>query len=640
MEDSRSGYSIQEQDVAEALLNYAPYEHGFFWWGGYGTATEHTAYLNLRNSIPAPLSGSIAQNGSTMAEQIGGQIFIDTWGLVTPGNPDLAAQYAQKAASVTHGGNGIYGGIFIAVCISYAFVENEIEKIIEKGLSYIPKDCEYARAVRAVKRFYHAHPGDWRVCFQYVHDNWGYSKYPGNCHIIPNAAVIILALLYGEGDFSDTLNICNMCGWDTDCNVGNLATIMGVRGGLAAINYQKWRRPINDFLACSSVIGSLNIQDIPYGALYITKLAYAVAGEEMPEPWKHIADGRIDSCHFEFPGSTHAIRVRKERLGSTHVENTDETAFDGSRSLKIVGNHAGTGEHIYVYKKTYYCPDDFHDSRYDPSFSPIVYPGQTIHGSVFIPEYGCNTQVCLYAKEQNTGEILVGESVNPEKGKWIEMGWKIPEMEGGLIAEIGFCFCIKEENSWDGSFVGMIDDLYTEGRADYTILFEEEEEEVWPGLHREVRQFTRLKGMLYLEGGQMHLSCADFAEAYTGRYDWRDYTAAFTCTPLNTGTHMQNVRVQGAVRSYAAGFLPGGKFAILKNENGYRVLTEAEYQWEPGKEYVISIRVSGNRIEASVQDGVSLTAVDEEHPYLIGSIGVSVSKGGHTKYKKIEVKTS
>lgn len=640
LEDSRSGYSIQAQDVAEALLNYAPYEHGFFWWGGYGTATEHTAYLNLRNSIPAPLSGSIAQNGSTMAEQIGGQIFIDTWGLVTPGNPDLAAQYAQKAASVTHGGNGIYGGIFIAVCISYAFVENEIEKIIEKGLSYIPEDCEYARAVRAVKRFYHAHPGDWRVCFQYVHDNWGYSKYPGNCHIIPNAAVIILALLYGEGDFSDTLNICNMCGWDTDCNVGNLATIMGVRGGLAAINYQKWRRPINDFLACSSVIGSLNIQDIPYGALYITKLAYAVAGEEMPEPWKHIADGRIDSCHFEFPGSTHAIRVRKERPGSTHIENTDETAFDGSRSLKIVGNHAGTGEHIYVYKKTYYCPDDFHDSRYDPSFSPIVYPGQTIHGSVFIPEYGCNTQVCLYAKEQNTGEILLGESVNPEKGKWIEMGWKIPEMEGGLIAEIGFCFCIKEENSWDGSFVGMIDDLYTEGRADYTILFEEEEEEVWPGLHLEVRQFTRLKGMLYLEGGQMHLSCADYAEAYTGRYDWRDYTAAFTCTPLNTGTHMQNVRVQGAVRSYAAGFLPGGKFAILKNENGYRVLTEAEYQWEPGKEYVISIRVSGNRIEASVQDGVSLTAVDEEHPYLIGSIGVSVSKGGHTKYKKIEVKTS
>ena len=70
--------------MAEALLNYAPFEHGFFWWGGYGVSTEHTAYLNLRNGIRAPQSGSIAQNGHATAEQIGGQIFIDTWGLVTP----------------------------------------------------------------------------------------------------------------------------------------------------------------------------------------------------------------------------------------------------------------------------------------------------------------------------------------------------------------------------------------------------------------------------------------------------------------------------------------------------------------------------------------------------------------------------
>ncbi|HCA34999.1 MAG TPA: ADP-ribosylglycohydrolase family protein, partial [Lachnospiraceae bacterium] len=101
LEDSGKGENLQPQDVGNALLNYAPYEHGFFWWGGYGNSTEHTAYLNLYHGIPAPQSGSIRQNGSTVAEQIGGQIFIDTWGLVCPGDPDRAALFAKNAASVT-----------------------------------------------------------------------------------------------------------------------------------------------------------------------------------------------------------------------------------------------------------------------------------------------------------------------------------------------------------------------------------------------------------------------------------------------------------------------------------------------------------------------------------------------------------
>ncbi len=132
-----------------------------------------------------------------MAEQIGGQIFIDTWGLVAPGNPDLAAAYARKAASVTHDGNGVYGGMFIAACISHAFEEQDIRAIIEKGLSYVPADCEYMRVVRAVTAYHDARPENWRDCFQYIFKNFGYDRYPGGCHIIPNTAVMILSLLYG-----------------------------------------------------------------------------------------------------------------------------------------------------------------------------------------------------------------------------------------------------------------------------------------------------------------------------------------------------------------------------------------------------------------------------------------------------------
>jgi hypothetical protein len=91
---------------------------------------------------------------------------------------------------------------------------------------------------REVIKFYKSNPDNWRDCFKFIKDNFGYDRYPGACHIIPNSAVIVLSLLYGDGDFSKTINICNMCGWDTDCNVGNAGTIMGVYVGLEGIDFK------------------------------------------------------------------------------------------------------------------------------------------------------------------------------------------------------------------------------------------------------------------------------------------------------------------------------------------------------------------------------------------------------------------
>ena len=84
---------------------------------------------------------------------------------------------------------------------------------------------------------------------------------------------------------------------------------MGVRCGLEGIP-EALRRPIHDILICSSVIGSLNISDIPQGADYIARLAAAVAGWELPEPWREILNRKHTGCHFEYPGSTFGLRIR------------------------------------------------------------------------------------------------------------------------------------------------------------------------------------------------------------------------------------------------------------------------------------------------------------------------------------------
>ena len=654
LEDSGKGEDLEAQDVAEALLNYAPFEHGFFWWGGYGISTEHTAYLNLRNGIKAPQSGSIAQNGHATAEQIGGQIFIDTWGLVNPGNPGRAAKMAEKAASVTHDGNAVYGGIFIATCIAYAFEEKNIEKIIEKGLSFIPSDCEYSRVVRAVMSFYYKHPDDWRDCYQYIFDNFGYDKYPGACHVIPNIAVMILGLLYGKGDFSDTLNITNMCGWDTDCNVGNVATIMGIVCGLEGIDYDKWRKPIDDVLICSSCIGSLNIMDIPYGALYILKLACALNGEEIPSPYKEIIEQHIDACHFEFPGSTHHILARMEpfrRKGSAEfkysVKNTDEAARTGKRSLKftaVTSYDFPLDGKVMLYKKTYYESGDFSDSRYDPEFSSLVYPGMTVHASVLVPDYGYpdgffdSITAKLYVHDRRADKLIESEPTLLKKGEWADLTWQIPgDSSGELLDEMGVVlYPVTNHGNKLLTLTCFLDDLYADGTPDYTLDFSKEISDYWGGLHTNISQMTKLKGLMYLEDGMLNLSCDDFAEAYTGRYDWKDYSASYTITPVTGENHYVNIRVQGAIRSYAAGLLPGGKFGILKNAFGYKVLKETEFAWEPGEEYTIHISVVGNRIIASVDD-VRIEYTDNDKPYLEGMIGVAMENGSHTKYKKIRV---
>lgn len=709
--DSEDGYDISAQDVGNALLNYASYESGFFWWGGYGISTEHTAYLNLRAGVEAPLSGSIVKNGSTVAEQIGGQIFIDTWGLVTPGNPDLAAKYAEKAASVTHDGNGIYGGIFVASCISYAFIENDIRNILEKGLSYIPGDSEYTRVVRSVMAFHEAHPEDWRKGYEYVRDNFGYDRYPGACHIIPNIGAMIVSLLYGEGDFARTLDICNMCGWDTDCNVGNVAAIMGVRCGLKEIS-AALRQPINDILICSSVIGSLNIMDIPYGADYIARLAAAVAGWELPEPWKEVLSRKYAGCHFEYPGSTHGMRVRavgQERSAAPiflcsggqspsssdvsvcdhgtdlspadvssrdgipgqsspalSLRNTDLDAHTGTRALRITIPQAADTAYL-LYKKTYYVPADFDDNRYQPRFSPTLYPGQRIFGYLKLAPGSGQCAAMAYVRNASTGELITaGEKVPLNGTEWKEVSLAIPFLENGLLDEAGFLLEASDTQA-AASLDVLLDDFYQEGAADYSLDLARSAMEVWSPSQKEIRQFTRLKGLTWLDGDRLHLSGADFGEVYTGGYGWNDYTATFHIRPECPGSHMVNVRVKGAIRSYAAGFYAPGRFGFYKNQVsrvplagteadagsgsetrpetcrsqiGYIPLAETDFSWAIGTDYVITVTAVGNRFVVTLDGQVMSDITDEEHPYLNGGIGLSVRDGGHISCREIKVSPS
>ena len=126
--------NITAKQIGQTWLNNLIEDKTILWWGGKGNSTEDTAYQNLKQGIDAPESGSIKTNGKIVAEQIGAQIFIDGWALVSPGNPEQAVNFAGKAGSVSHDGEAVYGAQMIAAIESLAFVENDIIKIIAEDI--------------------------------------------------------------------------------------------------------------------------------------------------------------------------------------------------------------------------------------------------------------------------------------------------------------------------------------------------------------------------------------------------------------------------------------------------------------------------------------------------------------------------
>ena len=151
LEDYHYSKDITPAQIGQKWLNYIIEKKTILWWGGFENSTEHTAFLRLKNGVQAPLSGSMNLNSKIVAEQIGAQIFIDGWALVSPGNPEQAVKLAKEAGSVSHDGEAIYGAQMIAAMEALAFVEKDISKIINESKRFIPKDSTIFKLISDIQ---------------------------------------------------------------------------------------------------------------------------------------------------------------------------------------------------------------------------------------------------------------------------------------------------------------------------------------------------------------------------------------------------------------------------------------------------------------------------------------------------------
>lgn len=614
---SSKGENLTPDDMAETWLNYVSNGHGFFWWGGYGISTEHTAYRNLKNGIGAPESGSIRQNGHTIAEQIGGQIFIDSWGFVKPGDPVGAAELAKKMICVSHDGEALYGGAFVVACISAAYTACSVREIIERALPVLPENSIYRKVVMAVMDYYDSDSEkDWEGCYRFIHRNFGYDRFPGNCHIIPNAALIILSLLYGEGEYGKSIYICNSCGWDTDCNAGNVGAILGVYTGIDGIP-DNLISPVKDLVLASSAIGYLNINTISESAEMFARIGCRLAGVDPAGLWNSVSRHK-KYYNFNLPKSTNAIRTN----GCIAFEN--KRCSDGHGALFFYGK----GD---VYFKTYYRPSDLTDSRYDPSFSPLIYPGEEFHFSVCNSGHE-NLMARPYFRNGHDERIHFGKKYSVGSGDVVDVSMSIPSGDA-LVDRIGFC--VEEGNEF------RLDSFSIDGKVDCCMDFSKEKEDDFgfghSGLHKERSQFSFSDGYWEYKDGFMTGSCASEGETLTGEYGLRDYCISANIIPIKGEHHFLIFRAQGLARYYAVGFDRAGHIAILRKHGiGYERLAEASFDWTCGTTYKILADVVGDRLRIFIDDILVLDIVDSS--YSSGCYGFAVMDASRCRFFDLHVK--
>ena len=626
LDDKENGAPLTSCDVAEAWLNYAREGIGMFWWGGYGVSTEHTAYLNLKNGVPAPLSGSERTNGKILSEQIGGQIFVDTWGLINPGNPKAASESAKIAASVSHDGEGLEGAAFVAAAIAEAFVTNDVDKIVEVALSFVSESSTYKKVAEAVISFHKENPDSWRACLCMLQNEWGYDKYKGVCHIIPNAGVVVMSLLYGR-HFKRGIEIATMAGWDTDCNVGNVGTILGVMDGLEGIG-DGYRTPINDMIVLSGVSGYLNVLDIPTYAKKLTAFALNNLGV-VPSSFLDI-DERYPSFDFSLPGSTHGFRLSDNIL--TSMRHVDGKGVDGSGALEILFDRMVRGQKSRIYYKSFWRREDFDDERYMPVFSPTVYPGESVEITFRFERFnGEGMIISPYVKDTFTKEIIyLGGKIYKDED-WHTISFTVPKLNGSFPEEVGIVLESNSPSKFRDFGALYISSFSISGKSEYSVDFSLSKKEF-----ASVLPFSHDHGAWEIVDGRMEEMSLNGAEAYTGNYFTSDVIVEGGVVPYRGESHLIGARIQGAQRGYYGGIDEDG-FSIIKKKHGKKiVLSHKKTEWEYGREYELTLSVVGDEITLSVDNEKQLTIKDDEYKY--GMVGYGELSGGRRAFCNMKIK--
>jgi hypothetical protein len=191
--------------------------------------------------IEPPWTGNVGLNPWSDFN-ISGQFICESFGLISPAMPQTAARLGVHYTHVAIDGEPAQATQLFTTMIATAFIETDIDKILDAGTAAIDPKSKIADVVTTVRKFCRDNPDDWKRTRLAMKDRWqthGGIVRDRNGYEL-NTGCVIAALVYGKKDFVETLRTAFNLGWDADCDGATAATVVGVLKGRRWMNDQHW----------------------------------------------------------------------------------------------------------------------------------------------------------------------------------------------------------------------------------------------------------------------------------------------------------------------------------------------------------------------------------------------------------------
>ncbi len=209
-------------------------------------ANRQARFLMDHESAPGvafvpPLTGSYHWNLCWNA--IDPQLTAESIGALSPGRRQWAVDRAGVWAGITTDGFPIHATQFYVAMYAAAFFESNVRTLIARGLETIPVSSRTAQVIRDVIAWHDQDlldgTPDWRATRRRLYDNYvgafARGRYVNWIESTVNCGATVLALLYGNGDFEQTVQIAILAGWDCDCNPASAAGLLGIARGYSGL---------------------------------------------------------------------------------------------------------------------------------------------------------------------------------------------------------------------------------------------------------------------------------------------------------------------------------------------------------------------------------------------------------------------